>query len=235
MGTEPGVGGSESANFAQALSTLKRQGSNILLVGETGPSAHEPACGRLLGDGSGENRYRIFVSTDPSARELSPATDASIAGENTASHYLFHTDSEDDVPHDLTEDEVTVTPMLGVLGTEFVELVNEFEADTGSLNPSQLRVCVDSVADLLADHQSENVFRLLHVMTTRTIRASGMGHFHLPVESDSEAVQLFKPLFDAVVELRCGADGPEHRWTLRDKSTVTDWIPLTLGSHAEDA
>ena len=217
MGSEPGVGVPASASFAQALDTLKREGSNILLVGDVEPGPRESACHRLLGDSSTDSRFRLFVTTDPSRVE---ATD------DVESAYLVQRPADSNrARQEYPTTNVTETTMLGVLGTEFVETVDEFEAESGTVEPSELRVCVDSVSTLLQTNDSENVFRLLHVMTTRIRQISGMGHYHLPAGRDEEAVRLLEPLFDAVVEIRAG-DQAEHRWHLRDTETTTDWITL---------
>lgn len=225
MGTEPEVGVSKRTTFTQELSKLKREGSNILLVGESGSVAHESACQRHLGDATRANRYRLFVTTaDNRCCELDHvATDRSAP----RTRYIVQRSGEVHTERDVFPPEsVTQTTMLGVLGTTVVETIDEFEDEAGGLDPSELRVCVDSLDSLLDDHQSETVFRLVHVLTTRIRQSNGMGHFHLPVDRDHDAAHLFEPLFDAIVEVRTGDRGPEHRWHLRDQGTSSDWVSL---------
>ncbi|WP_290818884.1 hypothetical protein [Halovivax sp.] len=221
MRSEPGVGVPESASFAQALGTLKRRGSNILVVGAAGCGSHGSACNRLLGDGSNEARFRLVVATDP-GRVASHAE----RGEDGETRFIVQRDG-DAARSDRTypTGSVIETEMLGVTGAKFVGTLDEFDEES-DLAPSELRVCVDSVSDLVQSHDAENVFRLLHVMTTRIRRSRGMGHFHFPIDREEEAARLFEPLFDAVVELRSGSEGPEHRWHLRDRDADTDWISL---------
>jgi len=52
----------DSATFARALDALKRDGSNILLVGEETEAAHETVCQRLFGPPERESVYRLQVS-----------------------------------------------------------------------------------------------------------------------------------------------------------------------------
>lgn len=125
----------------------------------------------------------------------------------------------------MTSGSITELSGIGMVGREFVECVDQFETQ-GDLDPATLRVCVNSIDDLLARYESEVVFRLLHVLTARTRRSRGMGHYHLPIGRESEAVRLFEPLFDAVVSFKAVSDGLEHRWHLRDSETTTDWIPI---------
>ena len=53
-----------------------------------------------------------------------------------------------------------------------------------------------------------------------------MGHYHLPVAPDAEVIRLIEPLFDAVIQLRVDANGPQQRWKLTDGSGSTDGLPL---------
>lgn len=224
MGTEPGVGVPDSATFAQALGKLKREGSNILLVGDAAVSSHESACRRLLGDASADSRYRLIVVTGRSGcTTATPAVDT----DDEKTRYVVRAPSGDDaVEWGYPEAAATETSLLGALGSDVVAAIDDFESHASGLEPSELRVCVDSIGDILDEHASENIFRLLHVMTTRIRQVSGMGHFHLPVDRDHEAVHLFEPLFDAVVEIRSTDGDPEHRWHLRDTRTSSDWLEL---------
>lgn len=65
-----------TARFRHRLSDLKRNGSNILLVGT---DALAPTCRRLLGESGAGPRYRLFVTTDAgaaAAREKLAAVDS---------------------------------------------------------------------------------------------------------------------------------------------------------------
>lgn len=222
MESDSEVGQAGDATFAQTLAELKREGSNILLVGDVEPAGRGPSCRRLLGDGTADERYRLFVLTADAGHEVSNETIADEAAERSV--VLLHTgDGTDSVPAGAS---VSTTTMLGMLGTKVVETINGFEADAGGLDPAALRVCVDSVDELLTGRREENVFRLLHVLTTRVRRANGMGHYHFPVERDHDAVRLFEPLFDAVVEVRNGGDDVEHRWHLRGGDAESDWVTI---------
>ncbi|WP_276254092.1 DUF7504 family protein [Halomontanus rarus] len=232
MGIELGGGVPKSATFAQALGTLKQKGSNILLVGSGASEAHGATCRRLLGDTNDHerSRYRLFVVTErpccshESEEERAHGDDAD---ENSTTRVI--TRSADDrkrtEAHSSAES-VVGTELLSPLGSEIIETVNEFDEAANGLEPSELRVCVDSLVPLLTEHNSENVFRLLHVLTLRIRQANGMGHFHLPIDADHDAVNLLEPLFDAVVEVRSHDGVPEQRWHLRDQRTTSDWIRL---------
>jgi len=214
MGSELGVGVPESSSFAQELEALKRNGSNVLLVGEPAAASHGQVCSRFLGAGASPT-HRIVVFTDRSR----------IPADRPAQTQYLLLDPETSAPESTTEDGLTVHSTLGTLGRAFVDRIDRLESET-ELDPASLRVCVDSVADLLNAYDSEAVFRLVHVLSTRTRRSRGMGHYHLPISRESEAVRLFEPLFDAVVTLRSTDDAVEHRWHLRDSETATEWVSL---------
>ena len=224
MESESGVGPVEDATFAQTLAELKRQGSNILLVGDVESAGRGAACQRLLGDSTADERFRLFVLTGEAEHEV-PAETIDEGESERSVITLQSVDDEGDrtFPADVS---VSRTTMLGMLGTKVVERINGFERDADGLDPAALRVCVDSVDELLEGRREENVFRLLHVLTTRVRRANGMGHYHFAVDRDHEAVRLFEPLFDAVVEVRTGDDEPKHRWYLRDSDTTSDWVTI---------
>lgn len=250
MGTELGGSVPESATFTHALDTLKQEGSNILLVGSGATTAHKAACERLLGE-SDEPRYRLFVVTEQSQNSHGVDQVCSHGHDHESERGTTrvivrsadghdHSDGDEDgharelgkgndhaseYGPAVTES-VVGTELLSVLGTEVIDTVSAFDEDAGGLEPSELRVCVDSLAPLLVDHRSENVFRLLHVMTSWVRQVNGMGHFHLPVATDHDAVNLLEPLFDAIVEVRTQDASSEQRWHLRDQRTTSDWISL---------
>lgn len=227
MRTDHGGGVPDSTAFAQTLSSLKQEGSNILLVGQTSGAAHHAACERLLGDGDGEApRRRVYVYTAGNescgftARAPGAEESACIVTQATEDGTGVH----EGVPESI-ERTVVGNQLLASLGAEIIDAVAAYD-DEFDLAPAELRLCFDSVTPLLRDHKSENVFRLLHMVTSRVREVDGMGHFHLPLERDSDYVHLLEPLFDAIVEVRDGEDGLEQRWDLRDRGTDTGWIPL---------
>lgn len=112
------------------------------------------------------------------------------------------------------------------LGRTVEETVDAFGDGTGELSPSELRLCFDSLVPLVADHEPRDVRRFLVGLTETVERHDGMAHYHLPAEYGSETVAAVEKLFDAVVEVRYGADGVEQRWHLAEPDLSTDWLPL---------
>ncbi|WP_049923426.1 DUF7504 family protein [Halopiger djelfimassiliensis] len=223
MVREHGSVGAESAAFAQTLGTLKRQGSNILLVGTSTSGAHEAVCHRLRGEvESGaepgtDTRYRLFVTDTVDG--------CSIRENETETSRTIEYADMDLAPESNAPRADNRTP-LSTLGIEIIETIDAFDEDADGLEAAELRVCIDSLVRLLHEYDTERVFRLLHMTTSRVEHARGMGHYHLPLERDHDAVNLLEPMFDAIVELRARGEEYEQQWYLCDRDTTTEWIPI---------
>ncbi|AFZ74612.1 DUF7504 family protein [Natronobacterium gregoryi] len=214
MESEHGMRGIEGAAFARTLETLKRHGSNILLVGGD-EECHDAVCHRLCGLRGSEPRYQLFV-TDHDERHLTTRV----------------------VSRRLEDGSMTLTLSTGTgdrsslepLSLELVSAIDEFEGVAGGFAPSELRVCVDPLGRLLDVYDAQEVFRFLQTVTSRIDDARGMGHYHLPREHGHDTLSLLEPLFDAVVVLRVRDGSYEQQWHLRDGSpgakTKTDWLRL---------
>lgn len=225
MRTEHGGGVPESTTFAQALDELKREGSNLLLVGETTPEAHAAASRRLLGEESAARR-RLFVFTKGADVGADLPADTDPGSTRVVSQRI---DGGTATPHGWPDDvaETAVDPqMLTPLAMNVVGAIEDFDEEVGGLEPAELRLCFDSVTSLLRDHQSENVFRLLHLVTSSVRTVNGMGHFHLLLDRDNDYVRLLEPMFDAVVELRVEDGTTQQRWHLRDREVTSEWMSL---------
>ncbi|MFB1062861.1 hypothetical protein [Natrinema sp. H-ect4] len=212
----------DSATFARALDALKRDGSNILLVGEETEAAHETVCQRLFGPPERESVYRLQVSGEGARVACESACHA------PESNWIRTIEYSDLVTEPGADPTVRGGPESPrELGIELVEAVDELAGDADGFEPAELRVCVDSLVPLCREYGIETVFRLLHLATSRVDRARGMGHFHVPIASDHDVVSLIEPLFDAVVTVRSRDGIAEQRWSLRDPALSTDWLELS--------
>ena len=280
-----GEDGASDPEFATELEGLKRDGSNVLVVGDR--TCHDSICDRFLGADVGDAQCRIVVTTDVdragrhrtgsetddgyqlryvplpddtvvdgsggvdepvevadsvNGDDASSSADESAhpgiengdasGGESTRAADLDAADPADpSTPGDSVVEDSTArsgaleAATIGILGKQFVDTIDSIESDI-DLSPSELRVCVDSVSDLLEAESAEVVFRLLHAMTMRSKRSRSMGHYHYYGDRDHEDVRLIEPLFDAVVSVRDEDGTVEHRWEVRDRETETDWIPV---------
>jgi hypothetical protein len=204
-----GGGVPDSTAFSQQLAELKREGSNILVVGQEADRAHSGACRHLLGH-DGAERRRVFVFTQGQS-VCSCAPDAVDGEREIVRHDHGEADGED---------------ALSVLGSDVVRAIDVLEPVDDELEPAELRLCFDSLGPLFVGHESEHLFRLLHVVTSRVRQVDGMGHFHLRVDRDSDHVNLLEPLFDAVVEVREDGETSEQRWHLRNSNVSSDWLGI---------
>ncbi|WP_083822867.1 DUF7504 family protein [Halopiger xanaduensis] len=230
MDGEYANGGETRAAFARTLPALKRDGSNVLVVGEDVTAVHEVACRELCGCGDSDgddgdesaidrSRYRVLV-TDRADR---PSNESAPSGTVRWIEYATEADGDPSVGD---TQYAGCSDRLEALGIEIIETIDEFDADADGLAPAELRVCVDSPMPLFRAYDAERVFRLLHATTAAIEHVNGMGHVHLPLAPDHETVALLEPLFDAVVELRERAGKYEQRWRLRERRTRTEWLSL---------
>lgn len=208
--------------FRRALTALKQEGSAILVVGEVPGGAHQALCDRMLGHGEGEYR-RVFVDTDAGCTASAGVDPA----ERRVLRYAAGTRSASAAA---TPD----GPEFGVEPRTFEELADDLydavhEAAAEVDDRSRLRLCLDSLLPLVADEGQERVFRLLHPLCTELRSLGGMAHCHLPLERDAEPVQLFRPLFDAVIHLRVHDGITQHRWELVDRDLESEWLDVTHG------
>jgi hypothetical protein len=219
----------ETATFAQALASLKRRGSNLLLVGPAYEETHLPTSRRLLGSGDAE-RSRLLVLTDGAdddrrLGDLDPATVRTITYDCPTRGAAATTPATDG-PFDLDDTVDFESADLADLSRRICSTVDEIAAERGGLDAAELRLCFDSLVPLAEAFGERELFRFLHVLTAETREAGAMAHYHLPVAPDDPIVRTLSPLFEAVVELRTGAEGPQQRWRLTDEDVVTEWLPV---------
>ena len=209
--------GDETVTFTRALARLKREGSNLLVVGSTSDEAHTAVCDRLLGDAIG-GRRRMVVSTERGGCVSHTPADAERVRYETTTRSAAAAAPTADGP-DLDGDRVQ---RLSALGTA---VAGRLDADDG-FDPAEFRLCLDSLRPLLEEHSERELFRFLHAVTNEVRAVRGMAHYHLPVAYDNPTVDTLKPLFDAVIEVRSGPDGPQQRWHLCDADAGTEWLSL---------
>jgi len=218
--------------FAAHLSSLKQQGSAILVVGNLPADQYRHACHRMLGDDATASRRRLLVTAGETA--ASPATRlpaAHTATPYTTTHLHYPVETRDTTGTTVTASPQLPTksvagPDLPALGEAISEAINEFQQGTSELSPAELRVCFDSLRPLLSTHDRNAVVRFVYRLIGRITAVQGMGHFHCPVAYGSESVRLLAALFDAVVELR-SRDGRLHqRWEFPDKDLASPWLEV---------
>lgn len=226
----------ERREFVSRLRELKQKGASLLVVGNVSDATAAQGCHWMLGDTESTDRRRLFVSTSgtlPSItnrlstplEQLRPDTTTLVTW--TAESRNTATASPPQPPNS------TITPVhveseqLSELGITISREIKAFEDIAGELVPSELRICFDSLSALFAEYDSDEIFRFLHVLIGRIRSVRAMGHFHLPVDRDSELVQQIAPLFDATIELRSVDGRVQQRWHLRDGDITSNWLTLS--------
>lgn len=229
------VGGSdrqESDRFAAYLSELKERGSATLVVGELPREYYASFCDDMLGDSAAGPRCRLRVTTDevsdlakrvesgPSAAAGRPQTQHVVTSFDTRSATSASAIAREHEPVTHVDD-----ASLAALGVTISREIEKFEELNDGLEPAELRVCFDSLLPLIKEFGEEQVFKFLHILTGRIRSTSGMGHFHLQVESDDLVVDKFAEIFDAVIELTTRNEQLIQCWHVRDRDITSGWIP----------
>lgn len=223
----------ETTALIQELDALKQRGSNLLVVGSRRPAAHRVACRQFLGSADAEPRRRVLALADPripveerlSGIESDPdrlrIVQYPVTNRSTTSRRSEPGSASTSIPETTVE-----RGDLGALGLAISEAIAEFEATGGEFSPSELRLCFDSIALLLSEHDRETAFRFLQLLTHRVRSVRGMAHYHLAATRENRAIALLEPLFDGIVELRLREGTLLQRWSLRDSGLATRWIEL---------
>lgn len=205
----------------EVFSELKQRGPQILVTGDVPESVSQRATRRLLGH-PGEQRFRVLALTDSDAK------------------------SDRWLPGDLEEDDESVavvrenslrgstavgtsgpaTDPGGSLAARVSEEISAGMDDDAPPTPAVLRVGVYSLESLLEENGVEAVRALTYRLTGAVRRARGMGHYHLPREPESQAVEDLRYVFDARLELRDNGLGAEQRWHIPGTGT-TGWVALS--------
>lgn len=236
-----GEGPDGESAFSRRLAALKREGSNVLVVGAVPDDLHLSVDRQLL-NGSSPQRRRllVFCGVEPAVGDRLPAdAPREEAYLQVIHHALFERSAAGATadgaggtaptpPGPNSPTEQTVRGDLGDLGAAIAETTDVFEALTGGLDPAEMRLCLDSLDSLVAEYERSRVTGFLHLLTGRVRRANGLAHYHLHADPDARILGLLEPLFDAVVELRVTDDRAEQRWRLDD--VTSGWFPVDGGS-----
>lgn len=217
-------------DFVDRLAELEDHGSAVLVTGAGAEGAHTAICREMLASTSVEPRRRVIVAPNgtlpfdarlPFERGTVPDTTviASRSGRSAGAT------AGQSVPQGVDVVELD-DASLSSFGLAITEAVEQVQQRHGPLEPTELRVCVDSLAPLLDLHTEQQVFAFLVVLTQYIRTVDALGHCHLPVDRTTADVRLFEPLFDAVVEVRNRHDHPQQRWHLDEGAITSPWMEI---------
>lgn len=232
--------------FQSRLGQLKREGCNLLVVGDAPRELFTRASESMLGDPDAR-RWRVFGRTDAtpeSVRNRLPAASVAPRPQSETTQIVSHpiapqrtTDAAETTTH-IPEVTVSDTGLSG-FRSELLEAIEQFNAR--SHRPAEVRLSVDSLAPLLDCYDREAVRRFLRTVTDRVYDWNAMAHYVLPVAYDSDRCQRLVDEFDAVVELRTTSeqadeqssfdDSPrsyhaQERWHLPESDATMPWVSL---------
>ncbi|WP_435066567.1 DUF7504 family protein [Haloplanus sp. C73] len=228
----------DGVSFAHALATLKEQGSALLVVGSVPEELFADASATMLGDPAADPpRRRLVVTPEPNRvdavrrlRETGPLS-SEYARLVTRGESARSAATADHSLDQVTPRTHVIDGSIRELGATIAEVIDEFDLFAGGLAPAEFRMAFDCLPTLLSTYGREAAFRFLHVTIAQARAVSGLVHFRLPRTLDSEVVRLFRPLFDATVELRLEGGGLDQRWHFRDRDLTSDWLPIERSAH----
>ena len=190
-------------------------GSNVLLLGPSVDSEVDDGCRRLLHGGAvptGERSVLVVTFTlapnqwverwDDRVGErpdelVVVTTSDTFAGPTAAD------DLGDDVQVEYLSSPGDLTG-LGMIISKYLERWHDQDR--------QMALCFDSLTALLQYEDLHNVYRFLHLMTTRLAGADAHAHFHLdPATQDEQSVSTLSSTFDALARY----DG--ETWDVRSR------------------
>lgn len=195
----------------QRLAGLKRHGSRILVVGDTG---QQRLCERFAGSPSARRQCLLVTPETPD-------------------HECQHTTGVDSVVTADAEPRPVDAPGFGAdsamstrlssLAADTVHRIDALASD--GLGPSELRVCIGPLTSLLDIAPRKQVSLFLDAVLDRAEAARGLAHVHCQRPYDSDTVRRLEPRFDAVVEAR-STPTPCQRWHVPEDDLTTDWLPI---------
>jgi hypothetical protein len=207
-------------SIRDAFQDLKQRGPQVLVTGDVPEAVSRRATRRLLGHPE-EERHRVLALTDSDV-----AADQWFPGSYSAGDKSVTLIGAAELRGSAAVGATTATP------SEDDALVRQVDKEIAAWCPSGetpppavLRVGVYSLETLLETHGVETVRRFAYQLTGEVRRARGMGHYHLPREPGSAAVEDLQFVFDARLELRTACGEPEQRWHLPGRGT-TGWVAL---------
>lgn len=213
------------------LDRLKQTGVNILVCGAVPDVIRDEMSARLLGD-TAQDRERtvLFALSDrPAQTALDRLSEAQIPAQQA------HVLSTDDPARSgatqppTTESDATmatVSEALEDVQAAVLQTLTDLEHHHNEFAPAELRFCFDSLRPFSDEADPVRLITVVDQLCDAVEQRDGMGQFHLPYAFESAQVQTVRSLFEVVVELRVGAQGPEYRWHLQTADFTTRWLPL---------
>lgn len=211
------------------LDRLKQTGVNLLVCGAVPDAIRDEMSARLLGDADRDRTVLFALSDRPKQTAVQRLSNAEIP-EHRA-HVLSTSDPARSAATqtnttNLNASISTVSGTLEDVQTSILQTLSDLEQQQDGFDPAELRFCFDSLRPFIETVDQERITTVLTQLCESIKQRNGMGHFLLPSAFASTRVQKVRSLFDIVVELRIGDQGPEYRWHLQTTDFTTRWVPI---------
>lgn len=218
--------------FREALTTLKRDGCNLLVTGTVSEDTREAATRALLGAPDAE-RKRVVALSESTERGVGDRLPVGVDPSGPDVWVVDQRAHRRSVPQAVRSDDVALPSIddgadeLARLREELIIAIDFFERQSDGLDPSELRLSVSSLGWLTHEHDPNAVAKFVRSVGAMVRGVRGMAHYHLPRPDDADLVERLAPLFDARIELRQRDGLPtEQRWHLPEDEWATDWVRL---------
>jgi hypothetical protein len=232
-GSTPG----DPQQFATALAELKHTGCVVLVTGAVDATVRSALSRRLFG-AVARPRQRILIHpTDtalslasylphgltPTSTAVHSVTDAQLRGDGSAV-----ADATPPAEGDTTPDPFSIDT---IYGRRFDSFLTELNPIAGTFAPSELRVGILTLKELLDQHGQTAAQTALTTVGRQMRARHGIGHCHLPVASDSDVATALAESAAIHIHLReREGSPPEQCWYLRDADCCSAWLPLDTDS-----
>lgn len=222
------IEGDGTITLQSELDRLKQTGVNLLVCGTVPDTIRDEISARLLGDAD-RDRTAIFALSDRSKQTaFQRLSDAEIS-EHRA-HILSTDNSARSATTQTTTSDIDArtSAVSGIedVQTSIIQTLSDLERQRDGFAPAELRLCFDSLRPFIETVDQDRLTAVLTELCEAIKQRDGMGHFLLPFAFASTQVQRVRSLFEIVVEMRIGEQGPEYRWHLQTTDFTTRWIPL---------
>lgn len=230
MTDEATVRGQPPDEFRDILQRLKQEGCAILTTGKVPSHVSAKATRKQLGYPE-EDRIRILGLTGATNQDISAHLPEGCHPDDSQVHVIESRMSRDTMvatqPMENGVGPLSPEDCLEDIQDQIVEIIQQYELQEPRLEGGQLRLVVYSLKRLVDEYGHKRVFEFVEETASLVRRVSGMAHYHLPVPSDHELVEIFTESghFDARVEL-LHIDGWDlQRWHLDDIDDL-HWLKL---------
>lgn len=235
-GCNSSLGTNENSSFSETLDRLKQRGCSVLVSGLVSDEGINQLSAQLFGDPTVQHdRIRLFglIGRDVKlVRDRIAGFDAdgettSVITTQDAVRSVSAADSVNDV---ISLNKTVVSNDVDTFSLALHHTIAEINRTYGRLEPAELRVCIDSLAALLAENDTEQVEMFLDNINQVAIGTRGIIHAVLPSKHDAPVVRRLKPYFDIVVNLRMTEKQVVQQWELPLSGHQTEWFPVERSS-----